>query len=112
MNDACFKIRDRLLDHHFGELEGLEKQRVEAHLAHCEECRNVVTRLGNAFAAATDWNPEPKPGEIDRLVERLAPYLALEDAEQDETPPRSYFGWGVAGLALAAGLLLFVLRAP
>lgn len=98
---ACFKIREHLLDHHFDELEGLEKQRVEAHLENCADCRSVVDRLGNAFTAATSWEPEPKPGEIDRLVDRLTPYL-----EQPEPERRFGAAYGV-GLALAAGLALF-----
>lgn len=98
---ACFKIREHLLDHHFDELEGLEKQRVEAHLENCADCRSVVERLGNAFTAAASWDPEPKPGEIDRLADRLTPYL-----DQPEPERKLGFAYGI-GLALAAGLAMF-----
>ncbi len=104
MKTSCFKIREHLLDYHFGELDGLEEERVRLHLQNCDECRTVVERLGRAFTAAVDWEPEPKPGELDRLVERLTPYLQPEEEERAESS-----GWlfGV-GLALAAGLALFM----
>src|SRR5688572_20490259 len=107
MKTSCFKIREHLLDYHFGELDGLEAQRVVSHLENCSECRAVLRRVGDAFNSAVQWQPEPKPGELDRLMERLAPYLAPEEEEQKESS-----GWmfGV-GLALAAGLALFMVYA-
>jgi hypothetical protein len=108
MSNPCFKIRGHLLDYHFGELDGLEKERVEAHLGNCAECRTVVERLDRAFSAAAKWQPEPKPGEIDRLVERLTPYL---DHPEDEAPPRTRWMYGV-GLALAAGVAALLALGP
>jgi predicted negative regulator of RcsB-dependent stress response len=107
MKTACFKIREHLLDYHFGELEGLEAQRVVLHLENCPDCRAVLNRLDGAFSAAVEWSPEPKPGEIDRLVERLTPYL---QPEEEETRESSGWMFGV-GLALAAGLALFMVYA-
>ena len=49
MKTACFKIREHLLDYHFGELEGLEAQRVVLHLENCPDCRGVLNRVGTAF---------------------------------------------------------------
>lgn len=99
MSVPCQAVRDVMVEHVLGELDGLQAARLEAHLARCPACARVHARLAEGFQGARAFEPQVPEAELSRMAGRLAPYLEAE-------PRRGLgFGWAVAGAALAASLV-------
>jgi hypothetical protein len=72
---SCSEQRDLVVAYVRGELaRGLERQRLEAHLGHCDECSGVKDTIAAGLATARSYSPEVSPEHLDRLASRLSPY--------------------------------------
>lgn len=100
----CAAIQEELEALHYGDLDGAERQSVEAHLASCPACRAALEAVRET-AASLDTIPVPEPGEIawarfDRQLDaRIAPLRAQRMA-------RSYGFFGRARLIPVAAAVL------
>jgi hypothetical protein len=100
----CTAIQEELEALHYGDLDGAERQAVEAHLASCPACRAALEAVRET-AASLDTIPVPEPGELawarfDRHLDaRIAPMRAQRMA-------RSYGFLGRARLVPVAAAVL------
>jgi predicted anti-sigma-YlaC factor YlaD len=73
---SCEQTQDRLSDRLDGELRGLRRLRMAAHLAYCHRCRAVFRSLSRVvervhLLGRGDFAPPPAPSGSDRIVERI-----------------------------------------
>ncbi|MDP2339873.1 MAG: FecR domain-containing protein [Deltaproteobacteria bacterium] len=101
MSRTCEEHCAELIAHLAGELPVLEGTRLEAHLAHCAECRQVQRTFSLGFAAARDV-PEVTSAEIEQRVLEVEadPILEVSGAFPR---PRQRTSWA-APMALAASV--------
>ena len=91
-NSPCASIEDKLVDYADGELAEEEMAVIEAHLAVCSECRELVGHLNRSLdACQTLWQ--------DKLVE------AVSCSGEEARGQRSRLGWYVG---LAAGVMILI----
>jgi hypothetical protein len=96
----CAQTRDALTDLLYGELPPAEAQAVQQHLAGCAPCRAEYAAL-RQVRAALDATPAPAPrAEVD------LPRLYREAARRQARRLRRWRRLAVAGVAVAAGLLV------
>lgn len=106
--NRCAEHRARALDFVLGDLAGLERTRMEAHLDRCDGCREVAGRLSAAFTAAKRWPPESSARELEQLIGRLEPYFGGEEA-----PREPWFVWSgsfkaiLTAAAVTAGIVFW-----
>ncbi|MCC7382438.1 MAG: FecR domain-containing protein [Deltaproteobacteria bacterium] len=103
MNQACREQAELMIADLQGELLPLERTRLEAHLANCGRCTALQGQLRHGLEAARHWSPEVDPEHLDRLVDRLTPYVGAYSAR-----PRWVLGLSLAGAVAAAALFAFV----
>jgi hypothetical protein len=91
----CHGYEERAIEMLYGELDPLDEQRFEAHVAGCEACRRELEELGRVRTALQSAAPDVP----------VAPRVVILSA-----PPRRLPTWalaaGVAGIGLLAGLAL------
>lgn len=107
MNQACREQAELMIADLQGELLPLERTRLEAHLANCGRCTALQDQLRQGLEAVRHWSPEIDPEHLDRLVDRLTPYVGAHSAR-----PRWVLGLGFAGAVAAAALFAFVSLSP
>ncbi len=103
----CEDIRGRLTLYLDNELQGVEREKVEAHLAECESCASIVARELNFLNAVRESEPlyiaaPPLREKIERLLSEGP--VSVGAAQPRRTDVR--FGWVVAA---AAALLVVML---
>lgn len=72
---SCREVLMRLNDFLDGELDALERARVQGHLAECRNCERFGGRVGAVLSALRDGMSgvaPPPPAILARLAERLA----------------------------------------
>jgi anti-sigma factor RsiW len=107
---ANFEIQEMLPDVLHGTLEKGERQRVEAHLAGCESCREEMRVLTTVKSAAV-FAP---PIDANHVVEQIAPYRRIEPAFERPARPRLVTWLVAASLAVvvAGGGSVLMTRGP
>lgn len=108
MKRGCQEHEALLLEHIHGDLEGLQRTKLEAHLEHCESCAAARRTLQDSFAAAKQWIPETPADELERKIQRLTPFI--EDQRPAFRP--SIFGAGLAFAAAVAVVLMVRMKRP
>lgn len=103
MMNRCDSIAPLLGDFVDGAQAMQSREAVEAHVAACERCRDLVTDLASIRAAAAALGPLPVP---DTLWPRVRMELGAPGAPRQTTPTASAVR--PAWLALAAALILAV----
>ena len=73
---SCEETQEQLSDRLEGDLSGLRRLRVAAHLAGCDRCRAVMRSLSRTveqvrLLGRADFNPPPGPSVTDDVVERI-----------------------------------------
>lgn len=113
---ACANIGPSLDGYHDGELDAVERNRVERHLAACAVCRRDLASLGavgRAVRATVAGSQEP---DLWNAIARElpAPKRAPRAARRARAPRRRRWLQGVAAAAVAASicLVVFELGAP
>jgi anti-sigma factor RsiW len=112
MRPDCHAIRERFTDYLDCALPLGERAAVEAHAAHCADCRNALAMSREMVATlAAVRRPELPDGAILRLSERLATLPPAVPARARWTLPwrpgaGRLAGWGRVGAGMAAGVLL------
>lgn len=89
-------------------LRGVERAKLDEHLASCAACRLELERLRGDTALLAISAAGPRPPQ--RARQRLLDAVALEPrprAITQTTPPRGWWGW--LGWALAAAAIVFAL---
>lgn len=74
---TCDEVREVVFEFHRGELSGLRRAEVDQHLDECDECRELVVKLGEMFEAARDvesedWaeiDPDEMFGRVDTVLQ-------------------------------------------
>lgn len=111
----CREWRELLGAYALGQLDGVERIGLEAHLDGCAQCRTelaslepVARMLPHADPARFGPAPQPPP----ELGQRVAATIAAERAQGEQRRRRRLFGGfalgGATAAAVAAVLLLFV----
>lgn len=73
---SCEETQEQLSDRLDGDLRGLRRLRVAAHLAHCDRCRAVLRSLSRTVEQVralgrADFVPPPGRSVSDDVVERI-----------------------------------------
>lgn len=73
---SCEETQEQLSDRLEGDLRGLRRLRVAAHLSRCDRCRAVMRSLSRTveqvrLLAQADFFPPPGPSVTDDVVERI-----------------------------------------
>lgn len=73
---SCEQTQEQLSDRLDGELRGLRRLRVAAHLARCDRCRAVLSSLSRTveqvrLLGRADFAPPPTRSVSDDVVERI-----------------------------------------
>ena len=73
---SCEETQEQLSDRLEGDLRGLRRLRVAAHLARCDRCRAVMRSLSRTVEQVRllgrgDFSPPPGPSVSDDVVERI-----------------------------------------
>src|SRR4051812_20713394 len=103
-------IQEMLPDFLHGTLEKGDRQRVEAHLAGCESCRQEL-RVLTAVRSAAVFAPQI---DANRVVDQIAPYRRIDPALERPAPPR-FVTWLVAAslaVLVAGGGSVLLTRGP
>lgn len=108
---TCEELESSLQPYVDGELDGPEREEIEAHLAECTGCREVVA-FSRAFRsrvrrAATE-SSAAKPGAPEALRQSIAAGLTLEARRRRLRALRPSLAWSVAAAATAATLALVI----
>jgi len=114
--NTCVDVRSQLSLYLDGELGPVERDRVQAHLDRCADCRTIKEELSIADTAlGPDIEPAPAPGETEEFIARLRGRIAQELKPRVpplvllRTPPRAWsWRFAVAGLATAAVLAIWM----
>jgi anti-sigma factor RsiW len=53
------------------DLDPVERERIEAHVVLCPQCRRVLATLGRTLAGLRELGAPPRPGLADGIIERL-----------------------------------------
>lgn len=107
MSMTCTRYREVMVPHLCGELEPLERARLESHLGHCQSCARVREELAAGLSAARDFAPVLAPAHLERLVARLGPYTEARPASRPWL-----WALAAASLVLLAAALLTLRTAP
>ena len=98
-------LKDKLFDLYDGELTGVARQEVQAHLADCASCRQTYEqweKTAKAFFEA------PVVEESEAFVQKLMKRVAALEEPEPEATWMGGFRWLVPALGLACLLLLFL----
>jgi predicted anti-sigma-YlaC factor YlaD len=73
---SCEETQEQLSDRLEGDLRGLRRLRVAAHLSRCDRCRAVMRSLSRTVEQVRllgrgDYLPPPGPSVTDDVVERI-----------------------------------------
>jgi hypothetical protein len=104
MTQVCEEQRLIMVAYMQDELAPLERTRFESHIAHCRRCHALNDELSRGFSAAKSWSPKVSEEHLDRLVDRLQPYMT------ESKTKRSFVGFSL-GFAAAAAVIGFVIAA-
>jgi anti-sigma factor RsiW len=83
------EIQEMLPDLAHGSLDGRERQRVEAHLATCESCREDLDVIRTVKSAAV-FAPTI---DVEGVVRHIPPYRTILPAVEKPARPRVGSGW-------------------
>lgn len=118
MSRTCEEHRADLVSNIAGELAMLEKARLDAHVAHCVECRSVHRMLSMGLSAARDV-PAPSAAEIEQRVLEVQADPIVEISGFTVRPTQLRFtrvAFVAVPMALAASVAIIAvsgaLRAP
>lgn len=103
LSSRCEKYVGRLGQLAAGELRGLERTRLEAHLRACGSCRAAADALGAGLLAARSWQPQVSAEHLAALNQRLEPFVP---ARAGATRGRRGAWFAAGALAAALGVIL------
>lgn len=106
MTAACEEHQASLLAYMHNELTPLGHTRLQAHLGHCRTCAGTEARLQAGLSSARNQSGDLGAEGIERLVERLRPYLG------DPTPWLRWRSWTLAGASALAMAVVALLLWP
>lgn len=100
---TCTDTRAELVDYHFGEIDGVQRERIEAHLLGCQECLRELFAVKRSVETA-DLAARPSDTARARL-------RAAVNAEVNPEPVSRAWSWwerpaafAVAGASVVAAL--------
>lgn len=112
LDTTCEACRSRAYEYRRGALDGETRQRIEAHLDRCANCRDYVERIEILIGAAQDHDPTEEAGDPDEMFAAISARIEDETAENDGGEPESsssFFGpVGIAAAAAVAAVIIGV----
>jgi hypothetical protein len=128
MND-CKKTRRNLVVFLYGELDGIDKEHLEAHLETCQECREELLRFKEVYEAADLLNEDMEKAQAsvdwEILPARIADEIFSEKSSRTSKPhraglwpflfqPRLRFAYAglLLGLFIGAVVTFLIVRSP
>ncbi len=105
---TCEELETSLHPYVDGELEGAEREEIEAHIAECAGCREVVAFARAFRSRVRRAGSTGNAGAPEALRRSIAAGLALETRRRRWRTLRPSLAWSVAAAATAASLALVV----
>jgi anti-sigma factor RsiW len=99
-------IRQLLALRLYGEIDDAQRERVESHVAGCDDCRTFADELERGLGAVHAGRVEDDGAWIDALQRSIERDEIGRSIEREE-PVRRISPWWVAAAGFAAGLLAF-----
>jgi len=100
--NSCGFSKNRLLELHFNEGSGRDRQTARDHVAHCSQCRDYMATLDQTNQSLQAWpREEPAPDSWEKVLFQLP---ALEEERDESKPVLSVFPVVLIGLSALACL--------
>ena len=97
---TCEQYRALMFEYVQGDLQSLERTRIETHLANCDRCSALSSTIREGIKSARAWAPTVEKEHLDRLIHRLSPYM------NSGRGSRAPLWGGLAFAAMAAAIAL------